>query len=471
MEMKDRIKKSYEKINISDSAKNRIKTSILMNENTDEKHVNNIIHMNRWKAAVAACLSLTLVLPTGVYAAQKIYQYFTTSVKENAYSVDMKIDRKEKTSKQQYIKLSTDFGEDYKLEKETISTNANSDNKDSMVCYDYKGGFSSGKCFWYELQYLDGNQKEVLSNYDTAQNEMITIGGRKAVYCDFNDVVGSKYSKDHSLDYGQTIYIFLEDYGYILEMAAQKGLPKDDFIRLAEKIKVEKVNSKDDASGYILYSKRQSPAWNIKSDGKGILEVVDKKNIDKKSSVIGKTSFELKDVKILDSINSLNTSGFIQNQFSKDSLTLANGKLKKYDRELIENGDGITTPERKVVKTEKIQPKLVYVTLEVDNSDALAVDGAYAVPSLQLISKKDGKIYKKYYDVEYNRPQYISQAFIDCRPCYFEENTGGKSSWEASSSKNKITLHFAYLVDEDQIDGMALCLNDYSDKYIDISQK
>ena len=189
MEMKDRIKKSYEKINISDSAKNRIKTSILMNENTDEKHVNNIIHMNRWKAAVAACLSLTLVLPTGVYAAQKIYQYFTTSVKENAYRVDMKIDRKEKTSKQQYIKLSTDFGEDYKLEKETISTNANSDNKDSMVCYDYKGGFSSGKCFWYELQYLDGNQKEVLSNYDTAQNEMITIGGRKAVYCDFNDVV------------------------------------------------------------------------------------------------------------------------------------------------------------------------------------------------------------------------------------------------------------------------------------------
>ena len=60
-------------------------------------------------------------------------------------------------------------------------------------------------------------------------------------------------------------------------------------------------------------------------------------------------------------------------------------------------------------------------------------------------------------------------------PCYFEETLGGKQFWMTKVKDGKITMHVAYLVDEDLIDGMALWMNDWSDStttpvYIDISK-
>ena len=74
-------------------------------------------------------------------------------------------------------------------------------------------------------------------------------------YCRYNPVVGSKYLKSKKTDYGQTLYIFVEDYGYLIEMAAQTGLSKKDFVHLAEKIQITKAESKAEAADYILYSK------------------------------------------------------------------------------------------------------------------------------------------------------------------------------------------------------------------------
>ena len=54
---------------------------------------------------------------------------------------------------------------------------------------------------------------------------------------------------------------------------------------------------------------------------------------------------------------------------------------------------------------------------------------------------------------------------------------GRKINWEkrvvVEGSKGTIQLHFAYLVDEDELDGMALNLNDWSKdcEYLDISQR
>lgn len=484
--MDEQIKKAYKKIHISESAKNRIEMAVVMNEKKEKKKRDSFIQMNRWKIAVAASLSLVLVLPAGVHAAQKIYRYFTTSVTENKYSVDMKMEQEEsgnpigETSnagnKQQYIKLTVDFGRDYTIEKEIKGALTNADNETALVGYSYKDGFESGKNFWYELQYLDGNQKEILSTYDVSENEVFRINGRKAVYCSYNDVVGSKYSQDYLTCYGQTIYIFIEDYGYILEMAAQKGLAKEDFIHLAERIQISKAASISEASDYVLYSKRQKPAWNVKGENQNAVEQIEHDSYSYKQAKVGETTIKLTDVKVLDSVETLDKDAFITSHFSYKSLVGNNGRLKRYDREFVKYGDGISEPEKSVAKTEKIQPKLVYVTLEVEDATSPSGDGNYQVSSLQFVTKKDGKIYKKGYRDNYNRPMYIDDAFIDRMPCYFEESLGGKSSWFTKIKGNKMTLHFAYLVDEDQIEGMALDLNDWvsSDEghiYLDISQK
>ena len=45
-------------------------------------------------------------------------------------------------------------------------------------------------------------QKGLLDkNYDVADSRNLTIGGRKAVYCRYNEVVGSRYSKEYKVNY------------------------------------------------------------------------------------------------------------------------------------------------------------------------------------------------------------------------------------------------------------------------------
>lgn len=477
--MNDKIKKSYEKINISEEAKNRINTAIIMDE--AGKYDKRKIGVNgSWRIAVAACLAAALVVPTGVYAAHKIYQHFTASVSTEKYCVDMKLkkvkgegENSKEGNIQQYINVTADFGDDYIPEKGVEGELDNADGKGAWVGYSHKDGFYSGKCFWYQLEYMDENQDEILSAYDVEAYEQMTINNRKAVYCRYNDVVNSQYSKEHATDYGQSIYIFVEDYGYIIEMAAQKGLEKADFIKLAEKIQISPATSAEDASDFVLYSNRQKAAWNCVNDDLIVQEIDADNFYTDGEAEVGKTSVKLKDVQILDSVDTLQSDAFIYNHFNK-KIVDKNGKIKKYDREKIKYGDGVTEPNALVEKTEKIQPKLVYVTIEVDNPKHIMDKEDYQVPSLELISKKSGKLYKA--DEHYNRPKYIDDAFTDNMPCYFEESLGGKSAWFAKNTGDKMTLHFAYLIDEDLTDGMALVLNDWVSSeesliYLDISQK
>lgn len=455
--MENKIKQSYEKITISDGAKDRIEMAIVM-EDRKNARPKKVYYKSRFKVAVAACLTLAVVLPTGTFAAEKLYQYYKASVKEHGYLVDVELDKDKSTTQtaknqtaQQYVKLVTDFGSDYTLDKEAGTS-------DGIASYNYKGGFSSGKCFWYELKYLDGDDKQVLSNYDTDKNETITINGRKAIYSRTNTIVGSKYTDDYETSYGQVLYVFAEDYGYVLELAAQNALPKDDLINLAKSIKIEKAASKADASRYVLLSESKTSAWNIKAENAKPIKVNPEHYYTKQADYKNAT-FTVKDVKVLDNVKGLKKDAFLTGQFPFSSLVSSDGTLKKYDRELLKLGDGITEPEKKVIKTESVQSKLVYVTLEVKNSNALAVDSNYYVPSLQFITKKKDNLYVESYREKYNRPKMVDEALVDLMPCYLEENLGGKSSWAVRSSSGTLTLHLAYLVDEDFTDEMALWIN------------
>lgn len=424
-----------------------------------------------WKVA-AASLALVLVLPAGAAGAQKIYQHFHAEVHRDMYQVDMKLgDTKasgtavSEEHARRYVKLTADFGGDYKKEKETDQ---------AMVSCDYKGGFSSGKSFWYELLYMDEKETDI-ENYDVADSRNLTIGGRKAVYCRYNEVVGSRYSKEYKVNYNQGIYIFLEDSGYVIRLAAQGGLPEDDFIQLAEKIRVTAAD-RETASDSILYSKRNKCGWEIKAYKDQTGEVIERKNINTNGSAnVSGAVFKVKSVQILDGVDSLKKDAFdpAGDYFAYDQIVGKNGKLKTYNRESVSTGDGVKTAERSVKKTEKIQPRLVYVTAEIRHASSIRKN-IYQVPSLQLTTKSGDQIIKN--PNSYNRPAYILDAYTDQMPCYFEESMGGRSGWFAKIKGDKMTLHFAYLVDADMTDGMALCLNDWASSkdepiYVDISGK
>lgn len=453
--MERRVKESYEKINISDSARKRIIYEIENDEN-ELSNKKSVFLLYKAKIAIIACFLLVLIMPIGVYAAGKIYHFVMTVVKNGDYNVNMEMEKIEDNNDRDtendipshYIKIVPNLGTEYEVNKKD----------DCVYCCEFVDGYDCGQSFWYQLCYMEFDMKETISTYDVADCEMFTVNGRTAVYSNYNDILNSEY-ENNKTSYGQSLYIFMEDYGYVLVIGAQKGLSKEDLIQLVNKFEIEEVDSIKDSSEYVMFSERECSGWEEAanySDEKN--EIV---NYFETQAIIGNTTYQVVDVQILDSIDTLQKEAFILNHFDMNSLVTEDGKLKKYDRELLELGDGISEPKQKVIKTEKIQPKLVYVTLDVTNSIEKSFDGKFYIPSLKFVTKKDGQVFERLYKDVYKRPEYVNDACVDLAPCYLENNLGGKSSWAVNASKGTIRIRFAYLVDEDFIDGMTLWLNDY----------
>lgn len=480
--MKEKIKKCYDRIEISGDAKQRIYQNIISpDEKGREKKIPDKAH--NWKMAVAACLALTFVVSTGAYATGKIMQYFESSVSENGNRVDMKFHMTQEAGtteshqgekdiqEQKYIKITTSFGTEYQQEKMW------DEGEDKTYSYSHKEGFSSGKNFWFELVYLDQDKETILSTFDNEKVKQLEINGQKGVYCRFNNVVGSKYNSDHDTDYNQALYIFLDDYGYLLRMVGQQKLSQKEFVKLAEQIQVEEVSSKQEATDYVLFSMMDQCAFETQYEEKGVIDVKNEINTTNYSTngenKVRGGVVKVKEVQVLDSLTSLDEKCFNSSDYvDREKLFDKNGKLKTYERETVRYGNGIDAPEQQVTGTKVIQPKLIYVTLEFDKVKAFS-DGTLQVPSLQLVTKQGHKIYRN--NRGYNRPKYIENAYMDNMPCYFEENLGGNQFWMSKANNQKFVMHFAYLIDEDLVNGMALCLNDWVSSedeqiYMDISQ-
>lgn len=477
--MQEKIRDSYKNIKMSETSKRRIQENILSMSSERKEERKRKSHRQVWKMGVAACLAFAVVGPTAVFAAGKVANYFESVVQKDGNQVKMQFSKNDATqtsdvsknnsTPEKYVKLSADFGQEYRLEKYS-GTKSASAKQSAFQEYIYKDASVEGKDFWFELVYLD--QDKALSTFDNEESEQVTVNGRKAVYCKVNQIVGSRYTSDHDTDYGQVCYVFLEDYGYLLRIAGQNKLGKDGILKIAEKIQVEEVTAQD-ATKYILFSKMDSTGWEIQ-EKKSKKEINTKYYATNETCSVNGTKVKVTDVQILDSLGGLDKTYLNdKNYVDQDQLFDKDGKLKSYMRETIQYGDGISSPEKKVVKTEKVQSKLVYVTLEFDGAKDITGDHSYQAPSLQLVTKQGNKIYESV--DAYNRPAYIQNAFMDHMPCYFEETLGGKQFWMTKIKNGKVTMHVAYLVDEDLVDGMALCMNDWADStttpvYIDISK-
>lgn len=414
-----------------------------------------------WKVSAAVC-AVTLLIPTVVFASTKIYQYYNTSVSREDKKVEMVLDGnaiEDKNQEDKYIKISADFGKDYTIIKEGL-----------MMHYEHVDGFEAGKNFWYELIKLDKEQKQSIFTYDNKDVEELKINGRKAVYCERNYIEGSQYESE--TDINKTLYIFLEEYGYYIRMSSLKNLSKEKFIELAEKLQITEVDSKEEASQYYMYSNVNKPYWELIGGlSIGEQDEIDLSNYyrDRKINTNGGT-VTVESIEILDSVQALDSLCF-REDVEMDQLLDENGKLKTYDRETLGYGNGIDSPYEKVIDTMSINPKLVYITLKYKDVESFW-DMEYSVPRLELVYTEGEKMYRA--GINYNRPRVMEEIVCNGFPCYFEETKGGEHFNFTDLKDGDITMHIAYIVDEDMMDGMLLDVEPWNctspHVYIDISQ-
>lgn len=485
--MDNKIKNSYKKLEMSEASRTRICEEILesADHGNGRKHAHSL-----WKIGLAACLGLALVIPTGVYAAGKISDYFSVDISKNHYQaeINLKTEKGENTTPvtpdanqeketMKYVKVETDFGRDYKrdagdtsyVQDETGKVTAVKDEipegSDGMYTYSHKDGFEAGKDLFYEVIYRDEDGE--INLYDQSLIKELKVNQHKALLCQSNVIAGSRYTSKQDTDYDIHLYVFYEEYGYIIHYGGMRALGQKKLISLAEKTSVREC-SKDQADRYVYISRFKNGST-IKEPEDPQEEITYPVKAVHQKIRNGSFHCQITDVKISSKVNDTDRTKFIENSFV--SLWDKNRLLKKYSRETLKKGDGVSQPALSVSGTETIQPKMVYVTMKVKAESK----DLFGVPTLTFAEKQGKKYFttKRYW--QYNRPEKMELGEIPFWPCYFRETAGGSSFYVKNmKAEEEQVFHFAYLVDGDMTDQMLLCFDlggmDQT-QYADISGK
>ena len=137
-----------------------------------------------WKIA-AACLAAAILIPSSVFAAEKISTYIrqaTHGQQENIQDhvvssgshAELQLEPTDvppSDAQKKYVRVKTDFGADYVKEPvENLDENLDENTDDTyMLSYCHRDGFGAGKDFWYRLIQIDTDDTSALSLYDVKE--------------------------------------------------------------------------------------------------------------------------------------------------------------------------------------------------------------------------------------------------------------------------------------------------------------
>lgn len=461
----------YNSVNASSELKERL---INMGErNRSEKQSKKKCIKIAGKVAVAVA-AVSLLVPTGAYAYERIAGYFRTEVKKDGYQVDMKVEKTDTSSAEpDSIAVKKDAKSDTILAKKDAKPvklvydsmeGYSLGDKTGKGRYEFitKEGWESGKVFLVELLQVDVDTSKDYFVDDVSYSQNITVGGNRGIYIQRNQVVGSKYNKDTA--YTQRVVVFYEDLGYILHFYAQSGIKKEQLIEYVNKITIENCKKQEESEAAYL-SKQLN---NADIEKTGIAWVKPEQLVKIKEPVVyDGIEYEVLNVDIKDNIAKEMKDIAKQIGHNENAVSVyakKDGTLKSYDRETIKTGDGKNAPSASASKTENVGQKFVLVTLRVKNTTKKTVN-KQVCKELAYFTKENGKTKVDY--TEYRRPEAIKEVKTDAMPCYFKETDGGKGVYfKKLNAGEEAVYHIGYMVDEDQLSRMALQLDDGTDGYI-----
>ncbi len=448
--MNQKVKDFYQKIQLDEESKKRIHDEIIKNAESKKPKGNMPAE---WRV-VAACLLMALAIPTVTYAGVKTIAEVKTI---HPFRVSVELPGNQEQERK-YVHVETDFGKEYKLEKNTeIIENDNgelvevpaeqSEYEKGMYSYWHKDGFSAGKDFFYELIYVESGEDRTVNLYDNVNRKEMTVNDHRAVFMTAGTIQGTRYDDKEDLDYVNELYIFYDEYNYIVKFCGMKKLGEKGLVSLAKKISIKEV-SKEKADDYVEsgveFGGYRAEEYVEMPKKKAVAPVV------KQGEKVNYDGMEFQVIKVSVSDSVKGSRKYMDRENVSKKLYDRKGKLYKYTREKLKTGDGDRKPVKEVTGTEEVQPKWVSITMKVKGKKKT---NQMCLPSISFLEKRDGEYYHVYYDGDYNRPSRIEDAFMDLMPCYFRETVGGSSFWIQHLDKGEEKIyHFAYLMDEDFVD-------------------
>ena len=373
--MNQKVKDFYQKIQLDEESKKRIHDEIIKNVERKKPKGNMLAE---WRVAVA-CLLMAFAIPTVIYAGVKTMAEVKII---HPFRVSVELPGNQEQERK-YVHVETNFGKEYKLEKNTeIIENDNgelveipaeqSKYEKGMYSYWHKDGFSAGKDFFYELIYVENGDDSTVNLYDIVDQKQMTVNNHRAVFMETGTIKGTRYADKENLNYVNELYIFYDEYNYIVKFCGMKKLGKKGLISLAEKILIKEV-PKEKADEYMVSDVAFGDfrtEKNAEMPGEKVAAPVVKQG--EKVTYEG-VEFQVMKISVSDSVKG--SRKYMDRENVSKKLYDRKGKLYKYTREKLKIGDGDREPVKEVTGTEEVQPKWVSITGEKENkSDVSAVN-------------------------------------------------------------------------------------------------
>lgn len=394
----------------------------------------NWFRKKHWQVALAVCVTLALIIPAGSYAAEKVMGWYKTRFSQNGYSTEMKISGEEKeiSDRTGFVKLDysqKDLEPDYTLYTPEI---------DSSYFYGkhwfrYQNDEEKGRDFWVGLYYV--NDSVVMKELNQMNVEELTVDGHKAYYSkEWNN---NSRIEAYDSAFPMSLYVFYPEYNYYLLYSAAKNMKKETLLALADKITLRQV-AEEEADEFCVAESLIEESRQEENKVYGTFYDKGEK------VVIDGVEYQVTQVEVRDSLKGLKKKAL---KLVDEEICTKNGTLKKYTREKYETGDGIATPFQKVIKEEQIQPKMIYLTLQVKNTTNQKKKTVACMSMDALVGKEDGYEYVEDNYIRNIKEQIGSSIWT---PVYFEGAKRIHGEGVALLAPNSTTtIHLGYLVDED----------------------
>lgn len=414
-------------------------------------------------------LAATMLLGTTVFAGTRLYQWYVE--KEGAYGVKVALVPNEKDDTEEGNEALSvpseipvlDIKMDY-LPEHMVRADDGSE-KFYFTDTPYQGGISITPIAMDKEFSADHIQ---LSDTNVIHQETMTINGKDLVYLekDVKAATGTGYDKK--------IYLSCPEYWQILEIFVGEDVSKEDALKMVEHMKIQPTDKTKPLSESYCWSDRMNVQiesgepiataprenfYNIHQIGESfaVAPAIDEGTTESAPDLYAKVT----EVQTADDLLLLNPA--YMDADLKKALD-GNGKLMKNTITYLKAGDGIDTLDE-IISTEDVDQKLVYATVEYTNTGNTEMHDVLVFCSfVGLIDNgTDYEIYDRANDKRNENADYFTMSSIGRtgEMSYYDVRggEGGKNYISSLAPGETVTVHFAKIVNEDELDKLYLSLD------------
>ena len=320
------------------------------------------------------------------------------------------------------------------------------------------------------------DEADPLSLLYVTDAETMTIDGHEAVYLSISENTDKDWR-------GDKLFVLYEEMDRVLPMGIWGHADKDELIKMAENIELTPTGKKTAVSGLPLWSEivnspegkkaaeepDDSTYFNEASEEQmaNVHQVGDsfqaESTLKDGESTVIQLEASVKNVQVADDLSLITNEEAIwpDTYESWKELVGPDGKLLPDTLLYQRQGDGVDSmPE--IVRTEETKVKLVYAEVEYKNTDSKAYQDVWYFADLIPIVK-EGDTYKVF-DRTDETCDYVDNKNTGVRHemCYADVSGGGsgpKNYIPELQPGESVTIRFAWLVNEDELDKLYLNLN------------